>query len=510
MSNAELVRSRREGRKLVVLMLFIGALAAAVVTGVLGREHAKAWMYARRIEAGINPQGNLDAIARLPSAAAVPMLEHYARRPHRDFRRNQALALLRILHPESRLARGMKEYSAASGKGDGYLWGFGFGSYEYEDRGRVRATTSVPKLRAWLEQFPRHSGRDDACLRLAMSLCDTEPVEALRTLHRGFREPDGDKKQLIANWFQCVLERCASAEQLLAWLGADCPDATRANVTYAAAVKRLRQRRYAEAGGLFAAWRRLPDGQVTELPWQSNQGNSPAALEQRRKSIEAQIEVCFWLQTQSELVAAAQDCESKAAALHAIARKFFHDQDVLLNHFYYRYSARNEPAVSFHDDEGRWNGQPITLEQLSPACSYRQAAEVFQEIARECPGYSQIEAVEYSVPLCWWRLYSENRQQFLGSEVRLAISQAFQAFADKHSQCTMADEALYQAGVHHYWAHGRLDASVIERNMARIVSQHPGGNIVAENATRNDFLQAAIVQRKLADFALSASQVGCN
>jgi len=73
----------------------------------------------------------------------------------------------------------------------------------------------------------------------------------------------------------------------------------------------------------------------------------------------------------------------------------------------------------------------------------------------------------------------------------------FQAFADKHPQSTMADEALYLAGLHHWYSSGNSDPSIVRGSMARIAAEHQEGNVVLEHAADCDWLQSAIVARRL-------------
>ncbi len=88
-------RGARRGQRVVVIGFFLSAAAVAAALGTVSRPPAKAWVYAKRIREGRNPQGNLDEIARLPSPASVPMLESFVRNPHPELRANQALRLIR-------------------------------------------------------------------------------------------------------------------------------------------------------------------------------------------------------------------------------------------------------------------------------------------------------------------------------------------------------------------------------------------------------------------------------
>ena len=72
----------------------------------------------------------------------------------------------------------------------------------------------------------------------------------------------------------------------------------------------------------------------------------------------------------------------------------------------------------------------------------------------------------------------------------VSIETGFQEFADKYPESSLADEALYSAGVH--FLIGARDREKILDNMRRIVREHPQGNILREYRNQNAWLRRAI------------------
>lgn len=497
--------SPRSGRRCVLGFLLASSLVVLAVTATVSWPHARVWVYEQRIRRGVNPQGNLAAIAELHSSAAAALLERWVSSPPPGLGQAQPLQLLLEHYPESSFAGGIKEYEAITRRS--YLHSFYWSSLDYDDRYWLTtevAPNAVPELRSWLARFPGHPGCDDASLRLAILLCEDDPISALRHLHQGFHEPDGDKRQHLANWFQCVLERCASAEQLLAWLDGDCPEHARENVIYAAAVKRLRERRFAEAHALFERWRGFAGAGCSELAgWWGVVSTSG----DRREPIAAQIAACAWFREEEAAFERALDDEGKARILHRMGRRAFNAESDKTFHNHYYYPLLLDPRRGpYRVDPASGKPEPLAAADISASHHYRQAADIFQRLLRDYPGYSDIESVAYSAPLCLWRLVQTplSRLEFLHRE----IAEGFQAFAARFPRSTMADEALYLAGIHHFLATGRADASVLRRNLDRIVEDHAGGNVLAEYITENDWLQAAVAARKFSGGHLPGAQRG--
>jgi hypothetical protein len=142
-----------------------------------------------------------------------------------------------------------------------------------------------------------------------------------------------------------------------------------------------------------------------------------------------------------------------------------------------------------------------TLDDIHPSNHYRQAGDFFREIVVFCPGYSDLASVEYSIPLCLWRLREGWPAPVHGLRLDAAIAAGFHAFAAKYPRSTMADEALYLAGIHDYLARSRTD--VIRADMARIAREYPHGDVVRkyglvrDDWRRNPWLRRAIEERFL-------------
>ncbi|MCZ6793381.1 MAG: hypothetical protein O7J95_07190, partial [Planctomycetota bacterium] len=454
-------------------------------------------VHEQRIRHGVNPQGNLDAIALITHPAAVRALERHALDPPPGLRRDQALQRLCENFPDSRFPRGMREWESITERS--YV---GFWPHEiYPDR--RPAARSARDLRDWLAAYPAHPGRDNAHLRLAVQVMEESPVEALRLLHDGFHEPDGDKQALIANYFQRVLERHATTEQILGCLETGLGEHLASNLLYVAGLKTMRRRdfrgalelfeRFVEAreehGGLEmkGSWPRWPDC----LPprWRARkriQEREARARKALLEAIDGQIEVCRSFLSREEDWARATDDETRAGILHEMGRRCFREAEHFLNRFYYEFP--------------RGTGAPrrgwLKLEDIHGANHYRQAAEFFRRIARDYPSYSRLADVEYSIPLCLWRL-RRAWQVSLGSRLNDAIWRGFQAFAGKHPQSSMADDALYLAGAHHWLASGRKDSTRIRENMLAIAKNHADGDIVQRFGKKNRWLRAAIEEQRL-------------
>ena len=167
-----------------LVALSLGAVSLAVVVwGAWNGWHTfRVRVHEQRIRHGVNPQGNLDAIALITHPAAVRALERYALDPPPGLRRDQALRRLCENFPDSRFPRGTREWESITERS--YV---GFWAHEL-DPDRRSAAGSARDLRGWLEAYPAHPGRDDAHLRLAVQLMEETPVEALRLLHDGFHE----------------------------------------------------------------------------------------------------------------------------------------------------------------------------------------------------------------------------------------------------------------------------------------------------------------------------------
>jgi hypothetical protein len=494
MEEARLSRGGRRGRAVALVLL-----AAIIGMGVWARvalwDHLKAAVYDRRIRSGVNPEGNIEALARLAPAAAVPVLERHAR----DFPWSGiAGRTLYRSFPESSVARGIREYEGLVGHG--YFDGLFPSHLRYADFLPYEARDG---LRSWLSRHRGHPGEDDACLRLAAELERDEPIEALRLLFRGFHSPDGDKRREISYWFHRVLERFASAGDLIAWLEKDCPYEVHGPVAYVAALKLLRDHRFEEAIPLFE--RAIPAVEAAGICRDWNEcGVWPLPAE----DLQRQLDAAHWFAAKARELAAASDPEARAACLHAMGRRAFHDQGIFRNRFHDR---------TRHGDPGPRDPMPPcsaggkksehAIDDIGLGVSYGQAARLFRRIARECPSYSRIEDVEYSIPLSLWRLREDGAGWWWSSgrlHLDAEIHRLFQAFVARHPRSSMADEALYNAGLSHWEASGRTDTSVLMADMLRIVAEHPGGNIIREHGKTNRWLRAAIARTELSDAVAGA------
>jgi hypothetical protein len=122
------------------------------------------------------------------------------------------------------------------------------------------------------------------------------------------------------------------------------------------------------------------------------------------------------------------------------------------------------------------------MDHVHPGNGFRQAHDLFRRIASENPGYSRIDEVEYSIPLCAWRFRRSCPPTELPARLDLCIAAGFQDFADRHPRSTMADEALYLAGIHHWLASGRRDFSLLRANARKIREEHGDGNVIREHS----------------------------
>jgi hypothetical protein len=501
MEASRLSRGARRGR-VVALALLVAIIGIGVWARAALWDHFKAAVYDRRIRAGVNPEGNLEALARLSPAVAVGSLERHVRASMGWSER--AEKILYWSFPESTVAGAMREYEGI----------VGYKYFNWYSSSHLRYADFLPHdardgLRSWLARHRDHPGRDDVCLRLAAELERDEPIEALRLLIQGFHAPDGDKRGEISYWFHRVLERFASSADLLAWLEGGCPAEVRDTLTYVLAVKLLREHRYDEAVSFFERSIPFVEAAALRSDWGEQCGMSRLAAGDLGK----QLEGARWLAGKAREVAAAADPEARAACLHAMGRKAFHEQGIFRNRFH--------PLLAREGDPGPRDPLPTgsprlksehAVDDIGLGLSYRQAAGYFRRIAEEHPSYSRIEEVEYSIPLSLWRLRAEGAGWWQGSRLELdrAIHEGFQRFAERYPRSSMADEALYSAGLSHWEASHRTDTSVLMADMLRIVEEHPGGNVIREHGTTNRWLRAAIARKDLEDaIAGAAESVPC-
>jgi len=426
-------------------------------------------------------------LGKMRHAAAEAVLEKYAAHPLHPDQEKEALDLLRRFYPTSWYMRGVREYEAICQR----TYFGGFWSYEMDTCAASLPPEAVPKLRDWLQRYPYHPGRDDAFLRLGVELEPTRPLEALKALYDGFDAPDGDKRILTANWFQRILERVTSVEDLEGWLEEGCPGDVRDNVLYAMGLKRMRQHRFLEALSLFerSVRARLPPAEEPRMTGWWAPGPVDGWIyctSERRKEwsyydhIDAQVALCRWFASREDVMRTAAEAEAHASILHEMGRRCFKEEGAFVNFFYYPVLFRDPPGKPIRVRS--WEHDDISsMEDIHLGNHYRQAWEFFRQIAREHPSYSQIEAVEYSIPLCVWRV-ARSWPALTRWRLEKEIASGFQAFADKYPGSTMADDALYAAGVSDWTASGKTDPSVIRRNMMRIAADYPDGNIVHEYA----------------------------
>lgn len=485
-------RTVRPGRKALVWGLLFGNLFLVGFGGVALRPKLMVLLYEHRIRRGIAPEANLRLLARQPGWASAPVLEEMVRRTPPEIRRSLVARLLLEHGEHSILGRGMIEYAAITR--EDYLAGNPWWNLDYDDRSQIPASQAA-ELQVWLATYPDHPGRDDACLRTGIALCDSDPLASLRILCKGHDEPDGERRESCANWFQCVLERCARVEHLERWLAEDCPTTIRANVTYVLALKLLRERRYAESVRRFEEWAALPANGESRLAFGTElSGVRPWPLAERNRLIPAQRELAIWLDARTRAAASAGTPEERASCLHALGRRLFRAQELLDNYFYYRYSGRW--LLELRTNKPAGEEDPPDFNLLCAFNPFRQAAEVFHAIENDFPGYSAIDEVAYSVPLAFWRALQRVDSHGSGERINLEIARDFRRFASRYPGSRLADDALYCAAVRQFAATGWKDRDRLRRDLAQVLERYPGGDAASLFGSGDRALQEVMVARK--------------
>lgn len=488
-------RAGRRRRMAIVLACGLGALAVLGATAWSCRDTAKVWYYHARILRGENPQGNLDALAAIDCVAARRILERYALRPHPGLAVNQALFRLCGHFPDSPIPRGIAEWKDIVG----HYYFDAFALYDLERREPL-SEEAAGRLETWLRRYRVHPGRDDACLLLGVRLEREAPIDALQYLWRAHREPDGDKRTLIANWFQRVLERHLDAGEILGWAERTAPPEVLDNLYYVAALKTMRRGRYTKALALFErsvaardrgllrmrgdwpgrARRYLREVRHDERMRAVGRDPSPA-VETTVERIDEQIAACRELAANEQALAEADDDEARASILHEMGRRAFHEEELFTNLLYRRLVLGAEAESK----------QELGLDDIHPGDHYRRAAEIFRVVVERYPGYSRIEDVAYSIPLCLWRLRC-GWPFTLRKRLDRAIVEGFQAFADRYPSSRYADDALWTAGCIDWLEGDERDPTLIQSNMLRIAREHPDGDVVAKHGTRSSWLSVAL------------------
>lgn len=474
--------SRAKQRWIVGILV---AVTLGIVTTALplAKPYVKAYVYDHRIREDIRREATFWSLGRMGHPAAIPYLERYLREPLFRGQAEEAARCLYLYYPQSPFARAAREYEQIAGR----RYYSGFYPYSLEHEKPPPRETLTP-LRQWVSRYRGHPGTDDVLFRIARILERDDPVEALRTLHEAFHSPDRDKKQLIANWFQRTLERAASVEDLERWLETDCPEHVADNVHYVAGLKHMRRHRFEEAMRHFDASRamRQPDGPEMAGWWRDG-GRRAWRLPEKRldryTAIDEQILACSWYLEKEVELRSTLGPESRGALLHEMGRRCFRGRYDFSNRLYYPVLYRERPGERI-GARPRERKAPFTVEDLHLGNNYRQAMGYFRRLVRECSGYSRLEAVEYSIPLCLWRV---RRSWPVSTSLRyhFALYQGFQDFADKYPCSTLTDEALYLAGIHH-WILTR-ENNVIFANLNRILVEHPHGNVASEYARQIHF-----------------------
>jgi hypothetical protein len=467
-------------------------------------------------------EANLEAIAALRTPGAMAALERYSRhssflrRPDLAWHHHRIYARLAGCYPASTYARGVRDYEDIVG--ERY-----FGHKYEEDRSWIDdLAVDAPKaerLRIWRLQHPEHSGQDDVLMRLAAcELVRGRGPAAVEILHQALHAPDGDCLPRIVTNIRYTLDRYFDARSLRAWIGSGCPEHLEPMAVYCLAVADFRERRFAAALAGFerlaaqqgpelaslAAWTRSADAdEGLELAAEGRScfaaGGEPEGFAGVLLArVLRQADDCRWFLEKEAELAAASDPRRRAALLHQLGRRCFRAPEAFRSAL-----VREQLGVDY--PAGRAASAPRGIEAIPRDCGYRQAAECFQEISARFPDYEKLDEVDYSIPLCLWRWKHEasRRGTWTGADFDLDIAEAFQAFADKHPRSSMADEALYQAGVH-FQLQGAT--AMMEANMETIARDHPGGDLIRSDARRNGFLREALREAGVATAAFECEE----
>ncbi|MDF2630260.1 MAG: putative rane protein [Symbiobacteriaceae bacterium] len=352
-------------------------------------------------------------------------------------------------YPDSFLARGIKAYEAVRGKSyfqwdrrdTGADWPdpWEHGNHQYDpDR-------EIPGWTAYLRDFVRHPGADDAAYRLGRSYeIKGQYSEALKALLLATTLPDGEMAIHARNRIAWILDAHLTEEELTQLKVPDLQVA----IDYSIAVRKLRTGRYAEA--------------IADLDRVLAHSDEPAPVETKGRAfwpgVEAQRDKAATLQA----LAADKSPEGR----YKLAAAIYHDEMIFYNYLwggwragYFYYASGHAAEALMGDMDARYT------RWIAGFNNYVQAAEAFAAL-ESVPGEVG-EKAAYSRALCLLKL-----ERGYGADVALWKPEAdladeaaglLERFVAERPKSSLADDALLSL------AYLKQDVSYAQR----IIKEYP-------------------------------------
>ncbi|HYF76108.1 MAG TPA: hypothetical protein VD973_03160 [Symbiobacteriaceae bacterium] len=331
-------------------------------------------------------------------------------------------------YPDSFLARGIKAYEAVRGK-PYFQWdrrtpGADFPEpWEHGNR-QYDPDREIPGWTAYLRDFARHPGADDAAYRLGRSYEVTgQYSEALKALLLATTLPDGEMGYHARGRIAWILDAHLTEEELAQL---DVPE-LKVAIDYSIAVRKLRTGRYAEA--------------IADLDQVLTHSSEPSPLEDRG--------LAFWpgVKAQREKAAALQalTADSSPESRYKLAATIYHDELIFYNYLwgggragYFYYAGGHATEALMGDMDPRYT------RWIAEFNNYVQAASAFAAL-EAVPGEIGDKAA-YSRALSLLKL-----ERGYGSDVALwrplpdiadeAVAQ-LERFVAQRPKSDLADDAL--------------------------------------------------------------------
>ncbi len=361
-------------------------------------------------------------------------------------------------YPDCYLTRGIIAYEKVRGK-----------SYFLIERGKIKDCPyswiddmqygddqynpgrEVPGWEQFLKDFPRHPAADDAAYRLARCYeISGHWVDALNTLEKAMKSPDGDIRYHVAGRMVYIPDVCMTAAQLRDIPVGKIDTKMHLLVDYTLAVKALRQDDYRQAAGLLEGFMDRMEsepavGEISPfkdwvLTWCKKYGFKDAVkkqLEQTRTLAELQDK---WAKSKN------------TADLYNLAAAIYNNQMIYYNHLWegnrqdfnwLGYVNYQGYAASAADATG---APPEMASFAREMINYNHSADLFKQVYDNPSSSSGLKAKAlFSQGLSYLGIYNWGEDAWAAfdrKELKKQIMDTFASFVRQFPDSSMADDAL--------------------------------------------------------------------